>query len=33
MDVEVLDVRPRWRGLVDRVIASEGDDPLGRWHT
>jgi SulP family sulfate permease len=32
MEVEVLDVRPRWRGLVDRVIASEGDDPLGRWH-
>jgi sulfate permease, SulP family len=32
MAVEVLDVRPRWRGLVDRVIASEGDDPLGRWH-
>ncbi len=32
IEVEVLDVRPRWRGLVDRVIASEGDDPLGRWH-
>ena len=28
LKVEVLDVRPRWRGLVARVIARE-DDPLG----
>jgi SulP family sulfate permease len=31
LEVEVLDVRPRWRGLVDRVIESQ-NDPLGRWH-
>jgi SulP family sulfate permease len=30
LEVEVVDVRPRWRGLVDRVIKSE-QDPLGRW--
>ncbi len=27
---ELLDVRPRWRPLVERVIESERD-PLGRW--
>jgi SulP family sulfate permease len=30
LEVEILDVRPRWRPIVDRVIASERD-PLGRW--
>jgi SulP family sulfate permease len=30
LEVEILDVRPRWRPLVERVIESE-DDPLGRW--
>jgi SulP family sulfate permease len=29
-EVEILDVRPRWRPLVERVIESE-QDPLGRW--
>jgi SulP family sulfate permease len=28
LSVEVVDVRPRWRGLVEEVIARE-DDPLG----
>lgn len=28
LDVEVVDVRPRWRGLVARVIERE-DDPVG----
>jgi SulP family sulfate permease len=28
--VEIVDVRPRWRPLVERLIESE-DDPLGRW--
>ena len=31
LEVEILDVRPRWRPLVERVIESE-EDPLGRWH-
>jgi SulP family sulfate permease len=30
LEVEVLDVRPRWRPLVDRIVLSE-EDPLGRW--
>jgi SulP family sulfate permease len=30
LEIEILDVRPRWRPIVDRVIASE-HDPLGRW--
>lgn len=29
LTVELLDVRPRWRGLVERVIG-QGADPLGR---
>ena len=29
-EVEIRDVRPRWRALVERVIESE-EDPLGRW--
>jgi SulP family sulfate permease len=28
LSVEVVDIRPRWRGLVERVITRE-DDPLG----
>jgi hypothetical protein len=28
LQVEVVDVRPRWRGLVDNVLARE-EDPLG----
>jgi SulP family sulfate permease len=30
LEVEIRDVRPRWRALVERVIDSE-EDPLGRW--
>jgi sulfate permease, SulP family len=29
-EVEIRDIRPRWRALVERVIESE-EDPLGRW--
>jgi SulP family sulfate permease len=30
IEVEIVDVRPRWRALVERVIETT-DDPLGRW--
>jgi SulP family sulfate permease len=32
LEVEILDVRPRWRPLVERVIESK-QDPLGRWQS
>jgi SulP family sulfate permease len=31
LELEIVDVRSRWRPLVQRVVESD-EDPLGRWH-